>query len=1209
MADDLLLKDLLLYPIERYVPGVVKVGDTSEETVEIELGEYVVMAPIEDALNDFLEVYSESRTAPTDRIGVWISGFFGSGKSHFAKILSYLLTNRQVGDRTAHELFAKRLDGVASRDEIEGLLHRVSFLDSGVIMFQIKAEEDQTKEGESISEIIYRRYLASRGLSTDPVVASLELSLIKRDLYEAFQAEVEKLTGGSWDSEREDYLFIRSTVAQALQAIAPDEYQTREEALGALEMVDHGHRLSPADLAERLAEYAKELEEEGDRERPPRLTFILDEIGQFIGADGQKLLELQSIVEEFAVRGKGVLWLIVTAQAKLEELIAGVKALEADFGKIGRRFDTRLALTSEDVDKVLEGRILKKKADRVPEIEAFYHECEGALSAISSLPGASRDLPAMTSEHFTANVPFLPYHSVLIQAIFSSVKSAAPTGFGLNPEVRSMVGMAQGVLRNPANGFVTGELGTLVSMDMVFDQIAVDLQPRDRREIETVPEHLPGYQALDQRVLKALYLLQAVPWIAVTAETLAHALVRDVRTENVGTVRGEIGDSLKRLEEARYVVPKGDGVWEFLTGVKKSFEEEAFGVTVRQADRRRFVRKALADVLRPVGKLNYKEGLRSFDVAVRADAEELQSGGDINLEVCSPLHVELEKLNTQDLEQVESFSHPETVYWVCADSPDLVNHVTRAIRLDAVLEKWRSKAAKTEEEREIIREKDTELAALRSKVETALRVSLANGTIIWNGRAEELDGRTTTLNPIFNRHVSQVVPHVYPKFDLAAVKPNEDEIKAVLTVATHALPTVGTALDLFDDQGHLNQHCAVVEELKRELEQRTNRGAELTGKALETHFTSGDYGWHSTIVRLVLAAMFRAGLISAKSENVHYTDRTAPAAQALFTKVHPFRRAFFVYEEEEAVVLDELRQAQDELKVIFDAPRREETANALAEQIREEMDQWKNRARRVVLQLGQAGYPIPETLQQTDDLGRKVTRFANPSKVVKSFLENVDEVREWHTEGQALYEFIREKRLPVFQRARLLLNEIDRAEGVPGSEPLTEEDAQSWRERLQESIDSGTAAHEWERFTSALTPLQERFKSAYTSLHKTRDRAVDEARQKLQAVSAPVQPLFTYECQGLKWVEGELKCAQCSAPLKELYLQTVALPNLARELRDRYETKLEYGEEGPSVRRLRVAEVVPKRRIRHEAGLTEALDALRDEVTKALDEVDVVELE
>jgi hypothetical protein len=352
-------------------------------------------------------------------------------------------------------------------------------------------------------------------------------------------------------------------------------------------------------------------------------------------------------------------------------------------------------------------------------------------------------------------------------------------------------------------------------------------------------------------------------------------------------------------------------------------------------------------------------------------------------------------------------------------------------------------------------------------------------------------------------------------------------------------------------------------------------------------------------------------MVSAKAENVHYTDHTVPAAQVLFTQTRPFRRVVLFYEEAEAVAPDELRRAQDELKVIFDAPRREETANALAEQIREETKRWAERAERVVLQLRPAGCPIPETLQRSQDLHFRVTRFANPSKVVKAFLENLEEVRTWHAEAQALYRFVvLDKRLPIFQRARRLLEEIERAEGVPGIEPLMEEDARRRRGRLAELAASGRAAHEWEDFTAALVPLQERFREVYTALHGQRDEATAQARERLQAAGVPVKSnLLPYECRGLEWDEDGLHCAYCRASLKELPLQAAALPSLVRELRERYAASADYGEEVPRVRRLRVTEVVPKPRIENEAELEEALDTLRGAVTEALGEVDAVELE
>ena len=1213
MTQHLKLQDLLVYPMERYIPPVAKVNDVDEGTVATELHEYVVTQPIERALADFLEVYAESRTRTTDRIGVWISGFFGSGKSHFAKVLSYLLENRAVHDCLAHAIFQERLGASPRAAELAGSLHRLTLLDSHVIMFNIKTEEDQHgSTSDSISQIIYRRYLASRGLSINPVVAHLELSLIERGLYAAFKAEVETRQGRPWEIEREDFLFIRATVTEALQAVAPAAYPTRADAEKALAFVEGAQRLAVSDLVQHLMRYVAHLEAAGTGERPPRLVFIIDEMGQFIGTDGQKLLELQSIAEEFATQGRGKLWLIVTAQAKLAQLISGVDAVNEDFGKIGARFDTGLTLTSDDVEQVLHGRILQKQDERIPDIHAFYQQHSGALALLSELPGSSRrEWPGMAEESFTAAVPFLPYHPTLIQAIFANLPNAMATGFQISDEARSMIGMAQGVLSTPDNGFIAGELGQIVALDMVYDQIAVDLLPQDRREITNLPRQLRDYRVLDQRILKALYLLQSVPWIAVTADTLAHALLRDVRAERVERLRAEIEASLKRLEAGHYVIPKGDGAWEFLTGTKKSFEEEVAGIKAHEIKLRRAVRATLGEVLRPVGKLNYRQGQRTFDVAVRVDDEEFSSGAGLILEVYSPLYVARERdFSAADLEQIDSFSHPETVYWIAAPSPDLENWLQRAIALGEVIDNWRVKQAKTDEERDIIREKETEWHTLRGKIQTALSSALINGVLIWNGRAEELDGRATTLNPIFNRALSQVVPHVHPKFELAAVKPQEQEIEAVLNVAPYALSGVGAALDLFDQEGHLKQHSAPVAEVLQELKLRARRGQPTDGKALEEHFTGGDYGWHPVIVRLILAAMFRVGMLSVKLDNQEYHDASVPMAQTCFTHARQFRRAAIFYEQEEVVTPAELRRAQDELKVIFDAPQREETPNVLAEQILQEMQTWHERAGRVAVELRAAAYPLPAEVTDSDELYRQVTSHQrNPGKTVKQFLAHLDELRAWHAEVQSLYVFVtRDRHLPEYRQARGMLDAIAQAQGVPGIEPLAEAAAQGWREQLTRLMHQGRVHHEWEAFAAALTPLRACYQEVYAALHAQRDVAVQKGQADLDAAQIPQAAYLTrYECPGLDWAADGARCARCHISLGGLHDQVGAVVNTVRELRARY-TPAASPEPGQRVYRLRVAEVVPQRRITDAVGLDAALDALRAAASQALEDADAVEL-
>jgi hypothetical protein len=1214
------LRDLFVYDLDRVIPPVAKVSDTDAVTVATELGEYVPTRSIEEGLARFLEVYADSRLAPTDRIGVWISGFFGSGKSHFAKILSYLLTNptlstdadiaEHIRGRSAQAVFLDRLGVSSRRAEIEALLHRIGMLDSQVIMLNIKAEQDQAQQDEGITQILHRVYLAHRGLSTDPSVARLELELIERDLYEAFKGEVLKQTGNPWEDERDDVFFVESAVVAALQAVAPESYTTREEARDAFRRLREVPTLTIKDLTRQLGAYVDQLAAQGDPERPPHLVFIVDEIGQFVGDDSQKLLELQSIAEEFGIGGKGKLWLIVTAQAKLDAVIAGVQRVRDSFGKIGDRFDTRLALTSDDVEQVLEERILKKKAERVAEIERYYQDHAGLLTGLAALPGISHDLPSMTNDGFVFNTPFLPYHPPLIQAIFEQVKSSTATGFQMTSEARSMIGMAQGVLQNKDNGFLNGQLGRLVSLDMVYDQIAVDLQTQDRREIDRLPDQLPAYRLLDGRVLKALYLLQAVPWIAITTDTLAHALIREVETAP-STLKSEVAASLTRLRDARYVVTREDDTWEFLTGAKKGFEEELAGTRVRQIDLRRAARTALSEMLRPIGSLNYRSGLRSFDVAVKGDEEEFKTGEGMFLEIYSPLHQELDPdFSMDDLEQIQSFSHPDTVYWIGAPEPELRSLLSRQISLDTVLRKWQDKAAKTDEDREIIREKSNELAALSNKIESTLRGSLINGTLIWNGRSEELDGRTTTLNPIFNRVMAEVVPQVYPRFEMAAVKPVDQNIEAALTVAPYALASVGAGLDLFDEDGHLNQHSAVVDEVRRELERRHNQGLDMTGKALEEHFAGGEYGWHPTNVRLIFAAMFRAGLISMRESGVRYTDYTALAAQAVF-KTRPFRRALIIYDPDVPVEPGELRRAQSELRVLFDKLPKEETANVIAGQIREALSEWDSRTERLILQLRPAGYPVPEALTTAHELVGQVTRFGNPGQVVKAFLEHLGAIETWHQRADVLHRFVvLDKQLPIFERAKRLTALVDRAGEVPDAAQQLGEQAFEWRDSLIQMIEVGQVAEEWDAFQAIHTRLRAQFQRAYEALHAERAKALEAARSRLEAAGSSAAVLSPYGCPGLRWANDGLACGECRAALHELPTHLVAIPTVAQQqiVREQ-QTRLQAEERGgQKVVNLSLAQVLGGRRIGDETDRDGALDDLKQAIDDALQDGDVVTL-
>ena len=96
--------------INRDINGVIKVAQNDEQSIEQELREYIITKELRKHFNTFFNNYEKSLNYPTDKIGVWISGFFGSGKSHFLKILSYLLSNDVVAGKKAVEYFADKFE-------------------------------------------------------------------------------------------------------------------------------------------------------------------------------------------------------------------------------------------------------------------------------------------------------------------------------------------------------------------------------------------------------------------------------------------------------------------------------------------------------------------------------------------------------------------------------------------------------------------------------------------------------------------------------------------------------------------------------------------------------------------------------------------------------------------------------------------------------------------------------------------------------------------------------------------------------------------------------------------------------------------------------------------------------------------------------------------------------------------------------------------
>ena len=211
------IKEMFRKEIDRELQGVIVVGQGAETNVAQELEEYVVTRELQRHFADFFAAYKKGILGTTPKMGVWISGFFGSGKSHFLKILSYLLENKQVGDKHALDFF---IDDKKITDQmVLADMKLAADTPTDVILFNIdsKSESNSKENKDAIVNVFLKVFNEMQGFcGSMPYLADLERHLAEANQLAAFKEKFEDAYGDAWEDSRQDFDFIQDTVVEVL---------------------------------------------------------------------------------------------------------------------------------------------------------------------------------------------------------------------------------------------------------------------------------------------------------------------------------------------------------------------------------------------------------------------------------------------------------------------------------------------------------------------------------------------------------------------------------------------------------------------------------------------------------------------------------------------------------------------------------------------------------------------------------------------------------------------------------------------------------------------------------------------------------------------------------------------------------------------------------------------------------------------------------
>ena len=1153
------IHELFVNDIARPITQVIKVDDVDETEISQELQEYVVTPQLEQELLKFLEPFVATRRGSSSynkHIGVWISGFFGSGKSHFAKIIGYLLSNQTVSiggqQQQALDIFLSKLNQESSRFlDIKGQLTQLrNFFAVNKLMFQIKSHEDQlNKDKESIAIIMYRQYLQMRGFSNDPWIGRLELGLEQDSKLDAFKAAIQEEENASWEDIREGFALIRPSIIRAMCTAMPERYRSEDEANHAFDTLRESLIITPDTLARELAKYATEQEAKLT-ERTFRLVFIMDEMGQFIGDNSDRLLELQSIGESFDTRGKGRLWLVVTAQEKLEDVIDSVRLERVKFNKIIDRFGIQLRLTSENIQQVLQERILRKRATARPVLQTLYEHHGGQMGNLAR-PESNRPIDILDEDSIEKTYPFFPYHFQLMQDAFSTLRAKGGSSVQLTGAERSILGVVQGVLKSPYNNFGTSQVGRIVRLDEIYDQVENEVSGSDRRALSSADE-LDNKGLSPASVLKTIFLLSQVEWLPRTLDNIARMTVSEVKCD-YNQHKEHVRIALGQLRDARYI-NEVDQVYRYLSIEERGIEDEIANERPKTSHIIRTARDLLREVLSGVGRVNYQSGLATFEVKLFADKEEFKSNGVIELHMYSPIGVNYHKdVNIATIRDLESPNDTMKIYWLPSEVTDPENDLKRMLMLDSVI-KRRQGNETSDEERAIIRDKQTERDVLHNRLTSVFRRALFNGVIIYDGEETHLDGRVDQLNTIFNRELSRIIPSIYTQFDIAAFPVTEKKIAEMLTTKSANLRNIEPGLHLWDGNESINEHAPVAEAILEWLRYCEQYAQPTDGKALTNRFRDIPYGWNPDILRLVLAALFRAGTIGVTINQRYYADPGEPAAQEALTKTSVFNKAVFEYDSSGGLSLEERKQARQYLDILFER-QVTDTTNDLYRALKESIEAVKHRNEILRTQVGESGLPVSDELFEARSLlDELLTSNIKPDKVIKTFLAHLTKVESLIKLQRQLEDFFRTEYHQRYKQLHNLANTLAREQKqiTALQESVIQRALEDWRELEQ----SRSIVSRWNDVLTVGQQFEHNYQRVYNDLFNERTHVYTAVRDQIKPFG-PVPDDITTRIMDLPtaWDADALHYIGTPATLTDLHYDIELAPLYQKRIIEKLQTE------------------------------------------------------
>ncbi len=849
--------------IDRRIEKVIDYAALEDERLRAEVEEYEVTDNVEACFRKFLDNYQIGvEGGQVTEVGIWVSGFYGSGKSSFTKYLGLALDpERKVGDQPFVELLGEH---IRSNDVKAALRTVARKAPTEVVFLDLGAEQLAESAAAPVSMVLYWKVLQQLGYSKDKKLAQLELVLERKGKLDEFQNLYREQWNEEWESIHNAPLLGNARAAKIVPRVLPEDFPTAD-SFSRLKFEE------AATVKDRAREMIDLLRKKRGKQN---ILLLIDEAGQYVAPRSELILNLDGLVRDFKELGRGKVWVIATGQQTLSEIVSKATYNSADLVKLRDRFPITIELDARDIKQITHRRLLTKTQEGEAKLKALFKQSGQALVTHTRLTGTSLYKGDPDPDNFAQFYPFLPQHFDLLIEL---IRTLARGGIGLRSVIKVIQDVLVDVNRVLPPGMVKladRPIGALACADDFYDTLRADIYkvlPHVVSAVDRTEKILRSSAAngtpLPVRVAKAVAAIQVIENFPCTAENLSALLFPAVDSPGLlPDVREALRSLLAEKEIGLIEDPKAGG-YVFLSDKVLPLQKKRNEITPLSGDTTRIRNEILKRIFDPQPSTrleNTKEvkaTVRSGKFLIVGDADDIT----VRLEWVDDSQWEARRtaLLTETAAQAE---WQNAIAWLARTNyvvEEMLPEIYRSEQIAQQIDEHTSDRDASQFQRAELKQAERN----REEAEKLLRQALMSGTLIFRSRPTPVAEAGETIEAAIRAVLGRAAQDVFKYYHLAPIRASTDLAAKFLSVDRFdRMPEDRDPLRLVGKKGASTQvnvaHPALDETLRAfQLKVAETGGNRLLGNLIQDFFSGPPYGWSKDTARYLFAALLAAGKV------------------------------------------------------------------------------------------------------------------------------------------------------------------------------------------------------------------------------------------------------------------------------------------------------------------------------------------------------------